>query len=250
MQDILMPERALSPVELDRELAKLARLYAAADGPGMRMLSFLGLRADQLMNRLPDPVLERLDGASAQALQFALRQGGGRLPLRSDRGNRMIGAALGAVGGAGGVAGTLAELPVTTSFLLRLIQREAVAQGFDPKSDSVAFDTVQVFASSGPLAAEQRGYLATRIGLSSGGLPKLVAQVAPKLGVALGQKLAAQSVPVLGGVAGASCNYVYAQYYQNIAKVNFGVRRLALNCDISELELSERLQQQLKRADP
>ena len=44
----------------------------------------------------------------------------------------------------------------------------------------------------------------------------------------LGQKLAAQSVPVLGAVAGAATNYAYTSYYQEMAHVHFRLRRLAI----------------------
>jgi len=43
----------------------------------------------------------------------------------------------------------------------------------------------------------------------------------------MGQKLAAQAVPVLGAVAGAATNYAYTSYYQDMAHVHFGLRRLA-----------------------
>ena len=62
--------------------------------------------------------------------------------------------ALGAAGGAGGLPGALAELPVTTTVLLRAIQDEARRQGFDPAAQNVQFDCVRVFAAAGPLARD------------------------------------------------------------------------------------------------
>jgi uncharacterized protein (DUF697 family) len=47
----------------------------------------------------------------------------------------------------------------------------------------------------------------------------------------LGQKLAAQTVPVLGAAAGAATNYAYTRYYQDMAHVHFGLRRLAIEAD-------------------
>ncbi len=246
MVEILMPDRAYVPEDIDQELEKLAELYQQANGPGMRFLNFMGAQADQLLARLPEPVRLNLDGATEQALMFALRQSAARrfLPTVSPRGERLVGAALGAVGGAGGLAGTLAELPLTTTLLLRIIQQEAARHGFDPKTESVQFDTIRIFGAPGPFDTKARdaGYLAVRLGMSSGGMQKLVAQVAPKLGIALGQKLAAQAVPVIGGAAGASCNYLFAGYYQTVAKVHFSVRRLAIDCDMPEKELIDRLQ--------
>ena len=155
-----------------------------------------------------------------------------------------MGAALGAVGGAGGLAGTLVELPITTAFLLRVIQKEAQRQGFDPRQENVQFDIVRVFSAPGPFGDDQSetGFVATRLGINSTGINKLVSQIAPKLGVALGQKLAVQAAPIAGGIAGASCNYIYADYYQKIANLHFSVRKLAVDCDISEADIIERIQ--------
>lgn len=248
-----MPRRQPGEAELDHELTELAELLRQANGPGLRVLSFVGAQADQLLMRLPSSVRQGLGEASEQALTLALRQSTGRrmLPSLSPRGERLVGAALGAVGGAGGVAGTLAELPVTTVFLLRLIQQEAARNGFDPGNHSVQFDSIRVFSAPGPFGdnTAETGYLFARLGLASGGMQKLVAQVAPKLGVALGQKLAAQAVPVIGGAAGASFNYLYARYYQTIAKVHFTVRRFAVDCAIPEHELMDHLQQRLVLGD-
>lgn len=255
MSEILMSARVLKPDDIDQELVRLAETYKRTQGPGLRFLSFVGAQADQLLTQLPDPVRRNLDTATEQALMLAVRQSGsepsrsGRrlLPQISPRGERLVSAALGAVGGAGGVAGTLAELPLTTAFLLRTIQAEAARMGFDPANESVQFDSIRLFAAPGPFAPQggDTGLLAARLGLSTGGVKALVSQVAPKLGVALGQKLAAQAVPVLGGAAGASCNYLYAGYYQNVAKIHYSLRRLAIDCDMPEGELMDLLQQKL-----
>jgi uncharacterized protein (DUF697 family) len=59
----------------------------------------------------------------------------------------------------------------------------------------------------------------------------IIARVAPRLAVVMGQKLAAQAVPVLGAVAGAATNYAYTSYYTDVAHVHFGLRRLAVETD-------------------
>jgi hypothetical protein len=43
----------------------------------------------------------------------------------------------------------------------------------------------------------------------------------------LGQKLAAQAVPVLGAVSGAAMNAAYLSYYREIARVRFALLNLA-----------------------
>ena len=66
-------------------------------------------------------------------------------------------------------------------------------------------------------------------------------KIAPKLAIVLGQKLAAQSVPVLGAIAGGGTNYVYTRYYQQVARVHFGLRRLAIDADIPHEDLVRKL---------
>jgi uncharacterized protein (DUF697 family) len=76
-------------------------------------------------------------------------------------------------------------------------------------------------------------------------MQKLIATVAPKLATALGQKLAAQTVPILGAVAGAGTNFAYTRYYQQIAHVQFGLRRLAVDADLPQDELVLRLRSRM-----
>ena len=78
-------------------------------------------------------------------------------------------------------------------------------------------------------------------------MQNLIAQVAPKLGIVLGQKLAAQAVPVLGAVAGAATNYVYSGYYREMARVHFSLRRLAVDADVPHNELVAQLQHRLEK---
>jgi len=44
--------------------------------------------------------------------------------------------------------------------------------------------------------------------------------------------LATQTVPVIGAVAGAATNYAFTSYYQEMARVYFGLRALARDSDI------------------
>ena len=83
--------------------------------------------------------------------------------------------------------------------------------------------------------------------LGGSGPVKLIAAVAPRLATALGQKLAAQSVPVLGAVAGATTNMVYTRYYQEVAHVHFGLRRLAINANIPPAQVLEQFRKRMQR---
>ena len=110
------------------------------------------------------------------------------------------------------------------------------------------FDCVRVFASAGPLEADDGadlGFISARVTLTGAAVHGLVARVSPRLATVLGQKLAAQTVPVLGAVAGAATNYAYTSYYQEIAHVHFGLRRLAVDADQPVEHLVEQLRDRL-----
>ena len=68
-------------------------------------------------------------------------------------------------------------------------------------------------------------------------LQRLISRVAPRLATVLGQKLAAQTVPLLGAAAGAATNYAYTGYYGEMAHVHFGLRRLAIDADLDHATL-------------
>lgn len=232
-----------APVDPAAELDRLAALYRAAGGPGMRVLTMLGGRAEGLLDRLPPELRGGLGAATERALALSMRaaQGSrGAIPDQPAWVDTAVTTALGAAGGFGGLPGALVELPATTTMLLRSIQGVAAQEGFDPAAGNVQFDCIRVFAAAGPLAGDDGadlGFLTLRLTLTGGAMQKLIASVSPRLAAALGRKLAAQSVPLLGAVAGAGTNYLYTRYYQQMAQVHFGLRRLAIDADIPHAEL-------------
>ncbi len=221
-----------------QDIQAMAARYRTANGVGIEVLNLIGTQADALIETLPQPIRDRLEDVTELALGQAMQLAhGSRRAIggQSDWMNRVVTTVLGAVGGVGGAATALTELPLTTTILLRAIQDVAVAQGFDPTSENVRFDCIQVFAAAGPLARDDGtdlAFLGTRMALTSGGVQKMAAWVAPRLASALGQKLAAQAIPVIGAAAGAATNYAYTRYYQDMAFIHFGLRRLAIDSNI------------------
>jgi hypothetical protein len=235
-------------VDVDARLTLIARRYRAASGVGMQILNLIGGQADSLLDRLPTVVRSNLEGATIKALETANRaaqSSRGMVPDQKSWLNQAAATAMGAAGGAGGLPTALAELPVTTTLLLRVIQGVAVEHGFDPAEENVQFDCIQVFSSAGPLSGDDGadlGFLSARMALSGKAMQAVIARVAPKLAIVMGQKLAAQAVPVLGAAAGAATNYAYTSYYQEMAHVHFSLRRLAIDAGLPEREMLERLQ--------
>jgi len=241
--DINLP----ATVDVEARLDAIARRYRDAGGVGISVLNMVGGSAENLLDRLPGSIRGNLEDATVKALHHAMRAAHtsrGLVPDQKNWLNQAVSAAMGAAGGAGGLPTALAELPVTTTLLLRVIQGVAVEHGFDADAENVQFDCVQVFAAAGPLSSDDGadlGFLSARIALSGKAMHAVIAKIAPKLAVVLGQKLAAQAVPILGAAAGAATNYAYTSYYNDMAHVHFGLRKLAIDADVSHAELTERL---------
>jgi len=86
------------------------------------------------------------------------------------------------------------------------------------------------------LSAELAGRVVTGRDLTLGVAPKeagkllakLVEKVAARFGVVVTEKFAAQAVPIVGAAAGATLNTMFTDYYQDMARGHFIVRRLEL----------------------
>lgn len=243
----------IGEAELAAELEALAARYRRAGSIVIDVLNHVGGQADNQMDRLPAPVRAGLEAQAERALTLALDAAGrSRTALGSEPHwmTKALTAAMGAAGGFGGLPSALAELPVTTTVLLRAIQSIAEAHGFDTAEEAVRYDCINVFAAAGPLEHDvgaDLAFLSTRVMVTGAALNGLIARIAPRLSVILGQKLAAQAVPVLGAAAGAATNYAYTSYYQDMAHVQFGLRRLAIRADVPLEELKERLRAKLEK---
>jgi 2C-methyl-D-erythritol 2,4-cyclodiphosphate synthase len=238
-------------VDVEAELDALATRYAKAGGIGIDLLNSLGAQADSLIQRLPQKAQDGLQDATIAALNHAMTAAHKSRDMVPDQPgwlNSAVSAAMGAVGGFGGLPTALAELPVTTTLLLRVINGVAAEHGFDPTEDGLRFDCVQVFAAAGPLEHDDGAdiaFLSARMALSGAAMQGIVARVAPRLATVMGQKLAAQTLPVLGAVAGAVTNYAYTSYYTDMAHVHFGLRKLAIDADQPREVLLEQLRARL-----
>lgn len=238
-------ENQISKDNVEERLDALVSRHVRASNVGVQLLNLIGGQAENLLDRLPADMRARLGDGSEQALKLAMQAAhrsrdvvGGQPGWLS----RAVTTAMGAAGGFGGLPTAMAELPVTTTILLRAIQDVAVEHGFDPAEEGVRFDCIQVFASAGPLDHDDGSdlaFLGTRMTVTGAAMQSLISKVAPRLGIVLGQKLAAQTVPVLGAAAGAVTNYAYTSYYQQMAHVHFGLRRLAIEANREHTELVE-----------
>jgi hypothetical protein len=235
-----LPEDARA--ELARAVAQLEDVSLAA-----RFSSALGTPIEALKNRLPAGAQSLLDGAVkralAKAMQAALRAqpSANPTPFAAAWFHRGMAAASGAAGGAFGLPGTLLELPVSTTLLLRQIAAVAEANGETLSDPLTGAECLKVFALGGRDTRDdgaEAGYFAVRIalaealkgaatrGLVGGLLPGFLGTIAARFGGPVALKLSAQAVPVIGAAAGAAVNLTFLEHFRSIAEGHFTVRRL------------------------
>src|SRR5712671_3481980 len=159
------------------------------------------------------------------ALKVALRTMENRPEAASSLLHKALATASGAIGGSLGLVTAPVELPISTIIMLRSIADIARSEGENLADPDAALACVQVFA----LGAGTASLDAAESGIVQEGAPILVrfiAQVAARFGVVVTQKLAAQSLPIVGALGGAAVNYAFLDHFQGVARGHFAVRRL------------------------
>ena len=217
-----------STTDLAAEVAPLARRYKRANGPVIRLVNRLGGTLESQLSALPQSVRGQIERLTAQALETSYGIAA-RAPDLGTRAPLMAAVAAGAAGGAGGLATAVAELPVTVTLFLNTIRSVAREAGLDPDEDWVRAECLQVFAAGSPLARDDgvnTSFVASRLALTGSAVQNLIGTIAPRLAAVLGQKLAAQAVPVIGAVSGAALNAAFLSYYREIARVRFELVKL------------------------
>ncbi len=243
----------------DADLADLRLARGLLEHPGlaMRIADAVGRPVDWLVAKLPrrasGVVLSATRAALDRALDVALRTlGPGATAAPADWLHRGLVVATGAAGGALGLAALPIELPVSTTVMLRSIADHARSQGEDLAAPAARLECLVVFALGGPSRGDDSadvGYFAVRAafgravaeaaqyvaerGLADAAatrgapaLARLVGTIAERFGAAVGDKVAAQLVPIVGAAGGAALNALFIQHFQDTARGHFTVRRL------------------------
>jgi len=143
--------------------------------------------------------------------------------------NKLVAAATGGASGFVGVPGIAADLPLTTCLMMRSIAEIARSHGEDLGSTETRQACIEVFAFGGPEIEDEDidiAYWTIRGSLSHASLTLLIRQVAARFGLMLSQKYLTQAVPLIGAAAGSTLNYVFMDYYQQMARVHFTLREL------------------------
>jgi hypothetical protein len=243
-------------VALERAVRELERSSLA-----MRLTSLVGRQVGMIGSIVPPQILsaanKSAEAAIRSALALAVRSLRGRPVRDSRRLHKTLAVFAGAAGGAFGFSGLPLELPFTTTLMLRSIADIARNEGEDLSRPDAALACLAVFALGGrddaPLDLAQlqgesgvetgyfavRGILAKTVteaaryvverGLGDEAAPilvRFVAEIGTRFGFVVSQKLAAQSVPVIGAACGAAINYAFVDHFQSLARGHFTILRL------------------------
>ncbi|WP_425099202.1 EcsC family protein [Tropicibacter sp. S64] len=239
-------------VDVDAAVLALARRYEAASNLGVQVLNVLNWPAESLLERLPENARAKLETATVRGLEAAMSAASGSRSLIRDQKpwvNTATATMVGVVGGLGGLTTALAELPVTVTMLMRGVQAVAAEHGFDPDEDQTRKDALLVFAAAGPMVqgkSPDLTFLSSRMTLTGVNVYVGIGLIAPRLALVLGRKLAAQTIPVIGAATAAATNFSYASYYQEMANVVFGLRKLSESTGTPFAELVELLAAKLE----
>jgi hypothetical protein len=239
----------------EKDIEELKTAAGLLEHPSIwiRLINLLGYPIERAVKRLPGSLSRIIQRATGGFLGRALSVALSTMHPRDQEGplkwrDRAFVVLTGAAGGFFGLPGILLELPVSTTAMLRSIADVARSEGQDLSSPEVQLACLEVFAlgsvSAGDNAAET-GYYAIRTamakvlseaaefiaqrGIVGEGAPavvKMLARFASRFGVVLTDKMAAEIVPVLGALGGATINLIFITHFQSMAHGHFIIRRL------------------------
>jgi hypothetical protein len=241
--------------DISREdLVALRSAVQALERPGLaaRLTDMIGKPIELLGSTLPVSASKLITTSVSKALEMALQVAMLTLQRKPQAGSQLLHKALatasGAAGGAFGLPTLPIELPVSTIIMLRSIADIARSEGEDLSDPETVLSCLEVFALGGRTKsddASESGYFALRSllaksiseaarhitnhGIIEKGAPVLVrfiTQVAARFGIVVTEKVAAQSMPVIGALGGAAVNYIFIEHFQAVALGHFTVRRL------------------------
>ncbi len=160
---------------------------------------------------------------------------------------KLMSSLAGGLSGFVGLAALPLELPITTTNILRSIAQIARFEGEDLADRRTQMACLEVFAlgQHSSQFGSETGYYATRAILakatgdtfaslvqrgvaeeSASLLMRFVAEITARFGLVVSERIAASAVPVIGALGGASINWVFTDYFQQLARGHFAIRRL------------------------
>lgn len=240
----------------DQAALNLAVQFLEEENFLVRVTSYVGAPIEKGLSKLPKPVQkvigEVTENALSAALWTAARTTTDSSPQESwTKTHKLITTAMGGIGGWFGLPGTAVEIPMTTVIIMRSILDIARSEGADISTPEIQVECMNVFAFGGTSDSDdsaESSYFAARSGLvavgkraasylaSGPGKKKMaeyvakftayLAKIAGRYAPVIAEKVAAQSVPIIGAVGGAIMNLAFTDHFQDKARGHFVVLRL------------------------
>jgi hypothetical protein len=219
-----------------------------------RISQLVGMPIEKAMAALPghwSTIVTRITKiALKKALDAALFSMKPEPSKPANKTHKFLASLSGGLGGSFGIAALAIELPVSATIMLRSIADIARSEGENLDALETKMSCLTVFALSGggggaESESTDTSYYAVRSfltkalsdtanhvavhGFSKEGAPalvKLLNAVSTRFSIPVSEKLAAQAIPAIGLIGGASVNLLFINHYQKMAKAHFTVRRL------------------------
>ena len=238
----------------DSEMEELRWAYKQLEHPSLaaRMSNLLAEPFEEAISLLPKDWQKRWDKTltanTYRTVRIALMTMRAGHPVSANLWlHKVLAVGAGAAGGFFGPLTLLAELPLTTTLILRSIVDIARAEGEDLSQIEPRMACVYTFAFGARTREDEGadvGYYALRTLLGFHftrdivdyathataphipGIIQLARLIAARFGLVVTDKFALQLVPVAGAVSGATLNLIFMNHFQDVARGHFIVRRL------------------------
>jgi hypothetical protein len=237
---------AADQADLARAIVRLERSNLV-----IRLADYAGEPINKIVKALPEAAQRKVQAAVRRALlecaHVAIRSLDQTSAKPAKLAPKLMAGIAGGISGFAGLAALPIELPITTTNMLRAIAAIARAEGENLAEPATQMACLEVFALGrrGGNPAVEAGYYALRAMLArttgdavahlmqrgsaeeaTPALMRLVTEIAGRYGVVVTDRAAASAVPVLGALGGATINWIFMDYFQEVARGHFTMRRL------------------------
>lgn len=237
----------------DKKELQLAKNLLENPGVAIKITNLIGKPIEKGLDRLPKDWNQKLGDLTTAALKksvdtalYTMKD----IPTEksSNIWHKVGVMASGGIGGFFGLSALVIELPISTTIMLRSIADIARSEGESIDSDETKAACLEVFALGGKNDLDdgaETSYYAiraminesvnqsiaflTKSGVSGEGAPfilRVITTVAERFSIQVTEKAAAQLVPALGAIGGATINTLFIDHFQDMARGHFKIRKL------------------------
>jgi hypothetical protein len=238
----------------ESDLVELGAAKRLLENPGLtiKLTNLLGTPIEKGLQMLPDVANQKIQAATKSALhgclKTALKTMSGKETESYPWWHKAAAVVSGSVGGAFGLPALVAELPISTSIIMRSIADIGRAHGEDLGTLEAQMNCLLVFALGGKATDDDHSklaYFAARVALAKAvaeavevstgkvivdeaapAILRLIALVASRFQIQVSEKAAAQAVPIVGAIGGGAINYLFLDHFQDMSNGHFAVRKL------------------------